>query len=422
MKITLEVGGAIPDKRSVHLWSVPSASPQSQRQDAENGCLGSWQVHGGPGSGNQTRTEFASCRILYLIGQLRSGGSERQLYYILRNMDRSRYRPAVAVWNFSEEDIYVPQLRELAVPIFSCPESLSSAAKLGAFRGLVMKLEPEVVHSYSSYLNFAVHWSIRRTRAIPFGSTRSNFVLDWEGSSWWLGRLNARWPRNQIYNSFEAAKSASRSKTPFVPKQLFVVQNGVDLEHFRVCPLASVGEAHIAGIGSLLPVKRWDRLLTAASELRRRNYDFLAQIAGDGPLRRSLEHQVRDGALEDRVQFLGHVNNMPDFLSRATFLVHSSDAEGCPNAVMEAMACGRAVVATNVGDVSSLVEDGKTGFVVHRGNDAMLVDRMATLIGSRDLCRRMGEAGRAKAEREFGLDRLVSETLAAYEQAGWQRC
>jgi len=286
---------------------------------------------------------------------------------------------------------------------------------------MVRQLKPEVVHSYSSHLNFVVQWSVRGTRGIVFGSTRSNFVLDWEGSSWCLSRLNACWPRNQVFNSFQAAKSAYRSKSPFVPKQLFVVQNGVDLEHFRACPLASVGEAHIAGIGSLLPVKRWDRLLTAASELKRRNYEFLAQIAGDGPLRRSLDHQLRDGALEDRVQFLGHVNNMPDFLSRATFLVHSSDAEGCPHAVMEAMACGRAVVATNVGDVPSLVEDGKTGFLVDRGNDAMLVDRMATLIGYRDLCRRMGEVGRAKAEREFGLDRLVSETLAAHERAGWQR-
>jgi glycosyltransferase involved in cell wall biosynthesis len=87
---------------------------------------------------------------------------------------------------------------------------------------------------------------------------------------------------------------------------------------------------------------------------------------------------------------------------------------------MEAMACGRAVVATDAGDVPLLVEDGKTGFVVRRGEDAALVDRMIRLITDRELCRRMGEAGRAKAEQEFGLDRLVAETLAGYRNAGWK--
>jgi len=87
---------------------------------------------------------------------------------------------------------------------------------------------------------------------------------------------------------------------------------------------------------------------------------------------------------------------------------------------MEAMACGRAVVATDAGDIPSLVDDGKTGFVVPRGDDTALVDRLEKLIVGRDLCKRMGEAGRAKAEREFGVDRLVSDTLAVYRAAGWE--
>jgi glycosyltransferase involved in cell wall biosynthesis len=87
---------------------------------------------------------------------------------------------------------------------------------------------------------------------------------------------------------------------------------------------------------------------------------------------------------------------------------------------MEAMACGRAVVATDAGDIPSLVDDGNTGFVVRRGDDEALVNRMLRLVSDRDLCRRMGEAGRSKAEREFGLNRLVEETLAAYQAAGWE--
>ena len=60
-----------------------------------------------------------SCRLLYLVGQLTSGGLERQLYYLLRSLDRNRYQPAVAVWNFSETDVYVHKIRALGVPALS---------------------------------------------------------------------------------------------------------------------------------------------------------------------------------------------------------------------------------------------------------------------------------------------------------------
>jgi glycosyltransferase involved in cell wall biosynthesis len=365
-------------------------------------------------------TTDMSCRILYLIGQLHAGGSERQLYYLLRNLDRDRYMPAVAVWNFCEKDAYVPAIRNLDVPIYSLVDRSSVAAKLGFLYSLVRRLKPEVLHSYSAYLNFAVHWSTRYTRTIGIGSTRSDFVLDWEGSSRWLACLNTRWPRNQIYNSFQAAKAASAAKRMFMPGHIYVVRNGVDLERFRPSPIPDSGVTNIVGIGSLIPIKRWDKLLAVASELKQRSVEFSIQIAGDGSLRESLQHQIANRILEDRVQLLGHVTDVHHFLSGATFLVHCSDAEGCPNAVIEAMASGRAVVATDVGDIPRLVDDGRTGFVVRRGDDEMLVRRIAELIGNRDLSRRMGQAGRTKAEKNFGLDRLVAGTLAAYCAAGWK--
>jgi glycosyltransferase involved in cell wall biosynthesis len=133
-----------------------------------------------------------------------------------------------------------------------------------------------------------------------------------------------------------------------------------------------------------------------------------------------LERESQERGVNTHVEFVGHSNNIPHLLANATFLAQSSDFEGYPNVIMEAMACGRAVVATNVGDVAGLVEDGRTGFVVRRRDDAMLIDRMIMLLTNRDLCRRMGEAGRAKAERIFDLDRLVTETFQAYRAAGWK--
>jgi glycosyltransferase involved in cell wall biosynthesis len=360
------------------------------------------------------------CRLFYLVGQLRAGGLERQLCYLLQTMNRDRYRPAVAVWNYHEEDIYVTYIRALDVPLYPLPWASSRAFRLEALRRLIRQIKPEVIHSYSFYTNFAAWWAALGTRATAVGAVRGDFTRDREMSGPLLGRLSARWPRSQVFNSFAAAETARRSRSLFTPGQLSVVRNGLDLQRFRTTPLSTVGRARILAVGSLLPVKRWDRLLAAALALKQRRLDFLVQIVGDGPLRGSLKNQVELLRIADCVEFVGHSDNVPALLADATLLVHPSDSEGCPNVVMEAMACGRPVVATDVGDVPLLVQDGKTGFVVSRGDTTMLVERLASLIVNRDLCRQMGEAGRAKAELEFGLHHLVGETLAAYLAAGWK--
>jgi glycosyltransferase involved in cell wall biosynthesis len=359
------------------------------------------------------------CRILYLVGQLGPGGLEHQLYLLLQAMDRDRYRPEVVVWNFRKSDTYVGHIQKLGVPLHSFPGTLSATAKLLAFRRLALVKQPEVIHSFSFYTNIASWWATLGTKAIAIGAVRSDFIRDKKGCGFLLGNLCARFPKIQVYNNLASAKTARRYYSLFAPKSVFVVRNGLDLAQFQRAPLSLNGRVRVLGVGSLLPVKRWDRLLVAALALKDRGFDFLVEIAGGGPLRERLEKQAQDLGVIDCVKLRGHIDDIPALLSRATFLAHTSDFEGCPNVVMEAMACGRAVVATDAGDIPSLVEDGKTGFVVPRGDDARLVDRLAALISNRDLCCKMGEAGRAKAEREFSLERLVNETLTTYKAAGW---
>ena len=364
--------------------------------------------------------ETMTCRLIYLVGQLGCGGLERQLQFLLEGLDRQHYSARVVVWNFRDSDPYVARIRALGIPLDLFPAGYSGYSKLGAFRRLVTKLSPEVVHSYSFYTNFAAWYSSLGSRAIPIGAVQSDFEGDIKNVGPLLGRLSARWPVHQIYNSFAAKENALKSPSLFVPKHIFVVRNGLDLQRFKSVPVASAGPALILGVGSLLQVKRWDRLLAAASALRDQGHQFHVQIAGDGPLRQDLQDQANRMGLAGCVEFLGYHDDIPKLISQATFLVHTSETEGCPNAVMEAMACGRAVVATDVGDIHHLVEEGTTGFVVKHDDHGMLVDRMANLLSNRELCAQMGATGRTKAEREFGLDRLVSETLAAYEGAGWR--
>lgn len=363
--------------------------------------------------------EPGSCRILYVVGQLSYGGLERQLCNLLQGMERNRYRPAVVVWGDDGGEGYASDIRALGVPVHSFERATSPVSKLLALRRLVKSLRPEVVHSFSFYTNFAAYFATRNTGALAVGSQRSDIVVDRRRVGALVGMLSARWPRDQIANNLSTIDYIRQSHSAFVPKRVRLVRNGIDLRKFRDYGRVRDTCINIVGVGSLVPVKRWDRVLKAANELKLRGYGFRVRIAGSGPLLGALLRQAEVLGVREQVTFVGQVSDIPEFVSDASFLVHTSDSEGCPNAVMEGMACGRAVVATRAGDVPYLVDDERTGFVVERGDDRSLVDRMATLIDDPEMCDAMGQRAREKAEQEFGLSRFVNDMLAAYQVAGW---
>jgi glycosyltransferase involved in cell wall biosynthesis len=326
------------------------------------------------------------------------------------------------VWNYSENDIYVNEIKSLGIPLHFFPSGMSRLKKLQALHDLTQRLKPEIIHSYSFYTNFAAHWAAQGMKTVAVGSLRGDFHRAKQDSGPLLGCLSARWPQNQISNSVSSAEKAQHSGWLCRPKRVFVVRNGLDLQRFHCSNTSAGQEASMAAVGSLIPVKRYDRLLRIVQQVKNRGWRCKVRIAGEGHLQTSLEKQARDLDLAGNIDFIGMSLNVPKLLTDSRFLMHTSEAEGQPNAVMEAMACGRPVVAMDSGDISTLVENGKTGFVVAAGDETSFVDKVCKLLADDDLCNQMGLAGRAKAEREFGLDRLLSETLDAYRMAGWMDC
>jgi glycosyltransferase involved in cell wall biosynthesis len=361
------------------------------------------------------------CRLLYVVGQLGLGGLERQLYYLLTNLDHARYRPVVVVWNLNPRDKYYRDFEALQIPIYGFPADWTPFFKLKALRILARQISPEVIHSYGFHTNFAAYYAAGGIGAVAIGSLRGDFVRAKQDGGFFRGMVNARWPLTHIVNSQAAADTTNRATSPFVPKKVFVIRNGLDLERFRHMDNIVQKRGYIAAVGSLLPIKRWDRLLRVIQKVTAvGKKDVFFQIAGDGPLRPALEKLAGDLGVSGNVQFQGAINDISGFLNRAKFLVHTSESEGCPNAVMEAMACGLPVVAMEAGDIPCLVEHGKTGFVVSQGDEATFVRRVSELLNDDELCLSMGLAAREKAKREFTLERLVSETLAVYRAAGWR--
>jgi glycosyltransferase involved in cell wall biosynthesis len=332
-------------------------------------------------------------------------------------MDRQRYKPVVVVWSYSADDHYNHEISALGVPVVALEKHLSRLGKLRALRSLVSSVRPEVIHSYSFYTNIAAWWAARGTGTIPIGSIQNTFWFERQHAGKVLGRLSGRWPAAQMYNSFAAEDTAKRSGTMFRPRRIYVITNGVDLDKYS--PRSYPIHGYILAVGSLSPRKRWDRLIRAVALLASKGLCLEVRHVGTGPLRGELEAMTKRLCVEHVFRFLGVRHDIPSLLGDAAFLAHTAEVEGCPNVVVEAMACGRAVVGTDAGDIPYLIDEGKTGFVVPKEDEAALTHRMSTLLKDVELCRRMGEAGRIKAEKAFGLDRFVSEHFAAYRAEGW---
>lgn len=354
-------------------------------------------------------------RILYLIGQLGVGGYERQLVYLLGALDQERYRPAVVIWGSADHSPYVQSIQSLNVPVYQLSSRLSAASKLLLLRRIVRRWSPRLVHSYSFYTNFSAWWSTCGTQTKAIGSIRNNFVSEIREAGRILGPLSARWPQVKICNSVAAKAAVDATRGFFKPSHVHVVTNGLDLTHFTMqSPQAQ--EPVLLAVGRLSAQKRWDLLLRAMAEVKHRGLRFRVRQAGQGPLKDTLQAQARELGVREMIDFLGIRPDMPALFAESSFLVHTAEEEGCPNVIMEAMACGRAVVATDAGHSPLLVEDGKTGFIVKCGDVRSLSARMADLIRFPGMAKQMGKLARVKAEREFGIDQLCRRTEHVYDE------
>ncbi len=213
-----------------------------------------------------------------------------------------------------------------------------------------------------------------------------------------------------VANSRGLAALAARSAGGL---PIAMIPNGVDADRFTPDETPSrQGPVRCVFVGRLVRQKGLDVLLEALGRLPE-SACLEVTIVGDGPLRRDLTAQAARLGLDRMVRFAGWVSraDMPDLLRRADAFVFPSRDEGMPNALLEAMASGLAVAATRIAGNEELVEEGETGFLVPPDDPASLAVALARLAGDRNLCWRLGRAGREKVVREYSW-RAVAEAYA----------
>jgi len=314
------------------------------------------------------------------------------------------------------------------IPFVRSPVSLKNLAAYRKLKALLTKERYDLIHAHTPIAAWLGRLAVKRTGQGPVLYTAHGFHF-YKGAPWpyWLfyypaERLAACWTDGLIVINSEDYKRAQRMG--FKPgKNLFFVHGvGVDLERF------SQGRENVPSVREELGLGDQDVVATCVAEFTStKNHAFLLAawrkvareeprahllLIGDGRLKSAMERKIEVESIPS-VHFLGFRKDVPQILQGTDIFVLPSRREGLPRSVMEAMAAGEPVVATDVRGSRDLVEHGVTGLLVELGDIEGLAQALLQLIRDPELRQRMGEAGRAKIQ-DYSLERVLDEMSAIY--------
>ena len=332
-------------------------------------------------------------RTVFLLQDLKFGGTQTQALALARHLPPDRF--AVEIWTLMGGD----ELEAAPLPVLRLGKrNRVSVGSLHALWRRVRQVRPDLLVLWTVVPNIwgRIFGRICRIPAIV-GNCRDGPAprRQHERLLWRLAHgivCNSNSQRDELIHYLGVP-----------PSRVTVVHNGVDIERFSPGPRA--GRARLLCVARLVPKKDHGTLIKAFERLLMRRPDARLQLVGSGPLENGLRRMART-LPQDAVEWLGARMDLVPLYRECAMLVLSSRAEGLPNAVLEAMACARPVVATAVDGVPEVLENGRTGFLVPPGRPEKLAEAMEAVLADPERATAMGLAGRDKVAQYFSMDAM----------------
>jgi starch synthase (maltosyl-transferring) len=357
-------------------------------------------------------------RIFYLITELDAGGAEKALFELATRLDRKRFEPVVAC--LTGRGPFGDRLQEKGIEVILI--DMRGWWDLAAWLRLRRALRanrPHVLHTFLFHANLAGRLaSVRLGIGTKIASVR---VEEPRLRHLWLECLT-----QGLTDVFTCVSESARQYThrrAHVPmNKLVVTPNGVDPSDCDVPVMVPPPEWRlpddapvVAFVGRLDRQKNPLLLLRAAARVVHEVPDAVFAFAGTGRLEARCRAEADRMGLSDSIRWLGWLSDIRPLLARMDLVALPSSWEGMPNVMLEAMACGKPAVATNVGGCPELIVEGETGFLVPPGDEAALAERILRLLRDVELRRRLGAAARRRVEREFSINAMVERNESLYE-------
>jgi len=356
-----------------------------------------------------------TARVLLAINTLARGGAERQLVELATGLDRGLF--SVSVLCVVAGGPLADELTSagISVAVFDSRNPLELLRLIAHVRGQ----RPDIVHSFlfGSNIVGTLAATLARTPVVITSRRSLGFFKDGRPHYDLLQGIANRFSDVVVANS-EAVREDTLRREHLGAEKVRTIYNGVapnvastDRDRVRATLLGD-GNTLVIVVANLIPYKGLDYFVDAWRDVVRTVPGARAVIVGEGPARTELEARAAD--LSGSIRFIGSRHDVPELLQAADLVVQSSLYEGFPNAILEAMAAGRAVVATAVGGTVEAVEPERTGILVSPRDSAALAAAIARVLTQPDLARSYGLAGRKRVEAEFSVARMVGRYADLY--------
>lgn len=370
-------------------------------------------------------------RLTIVLSTALLGGTERQVLLYLRHVDRSRISPRVLVAQTHElqspegRGSVIEELQEIGVPysVTPRPRFYHAAALSFLVRELSRPSDVTMLFGFTiAWIGRLLLWS-RPGRVITgirnANVHRSRATLKIEGL------LS---PFVDLYVSNSHAARDHYAQVASLPRdKITVIPNSLDIERLRSeVPREPRGRLRaelglpdnaLVGINvsNLRPRKGHIKLIEAVSGLSQRYPDFYLLLVGHDNSDGAVSRRIQECGLEDRILPLGFRRDVPALISGSDVMVHPSYSEGMSNSIMEGMALGLPVVASDVGDNRLLLEGSGGGVVCPAGDSGALTSALDRILAEEDRSVRWGGRGARFAAREFSVDAYVERTTRVVE-------
>ncbi len=365
----------------------------------------------------------ARLRVAMIAGELGQSGAEKQLYYVAQALINAGVD--VRVYCLTQGEYFETYLQKAGVPVEWVGHEGQPFLRVARILQKVLAFRPHLIYSTHFYTNLYAAIAGRLTGTLSIGSIRSDGHHEVNGNGRW-GMALLKMTHVLVANSHGAAQNAVKKGVR--ADNVYTLPNVIDLAAFDRKAAAGPstkpqpGKIAIVTVARLIKAKRLDRFISVIAEARRTYPQIYGIIAGDGPLKDNLVAQARgQGLLPDGIRFLGYCDNVPALLKGKDIFALTSDYEGFPNAILEAMAAGLPVVTTPAGEAGRIVVNRKSGFVVPPESLPALVHSIVELSGSAAMRQEMGRYGRQLIEERHTNASLGNAILELFREIALRR-